>query len=775
MYKSKQELAQRKPVLLKNTPKNDFYIEKILNTKAYLAIPHCLLEHIVKNKSLSASDKLTFLYAYSLSFFNYHNGKERNLAMSLENIAGKLNISKAQVFASQKHLEQLGLVSIKRQNNRQNQRKPNLITPCIPDNIFAELANESNRAGISSDLDKIEANLDYLERTKQFIPFNYAILKFIVENENLSPAGKILAIDLFTMCYKYHLSSDKESDFKFLVNYKQLIARHNCTSKTLSNNLIALELQGLIYRKQIFAKNGEEQNARHDKSIWEISFNFPQWYKDTQVTNNIDKINADKPYSDRVEDDALDTDYTPGEQLYENFDNSENSNSSSIIDGLISKLKDFKSRMISAGKNSDNITGNDANMEQNPQLEKSDLQENFQDGSKPDYIKVRNETDRGRSEIEPLNNIDIIIKTFNSNLRGKPKVIFNNFLNKIGLISSENKPENKQKENFSIPKELIRRKLRAIPKEKADKARKYAYALTSKKLTKGYAASLSKHELAKQLIFHISSWKPTKLGHLTREQEIDTALSVAWKAITDGSWQAPLEYAKSEVMNYEFINYRDKYLNDGVLSPELKTLEIETDKLFGGFSNLTSRIQKESRGEAELKQLAYDDVIATESVDESPALGYLAYSDGNEISDVSRDIDISCDPYQSDTNICHGEINAIQDSKMTQMEDIQNQQINHSYSENINDDQDSCNVRQIKNCTSRSVDLSHIPEQNRSLAITPSETDDSVRLQTSNGREYFVNLRELEVNESGEFVMTLQPSVKNTLLEMNYISDASPA
>ena len=84
---------------------------------------------------------------------------------------------------------------------------------------------------------------------------------------------------------------------------------------------------------------------------------------------------------------------------------------------------------------------------------------------------------------EEGDDIDIIIKTFNSNLRGKPKVIFNNFLNKIGF-PSERKPENKKNENFSIPKELIRRKLRAIPKEKADKARKYAYALTSKKLAK---------------------------------------------------------------------------------------------------------------------------------------------------------------------------------------------------------------------------------------------------------------------------------------------------
>ena len=223
-------------------------------------------------------------------------------------------------------------------------------------------------------------------------------------------------------------------------------------------------------------------------------------------------------------------------------------------------------------------------------------------------------------------------------------------------------------------------------------------------------------------------------------------------------------------MNYEFINYRDKYRNNGVLSPELKTLEMETDKLFGGFSNLTSIIQEESRAEEELKQLFYSDTVTTDSVVENTALGHLVYSDVNEISDIGPDFDISYGPYQSDNSVCHSKITAIQDSKLLQKENVKNGQNDLSHLENINEDHDSCNVSKIKNCTSRSVDLSHIPEESRSLAITPSENDDSVRLQTNNGREYFVRLRELEVNDSGEFVMTLQPSVKSTLLEMNYIS-----
>jgi hypothetical protein len=57
--------------------------------------------------------------------------------------------------------------------------------------------------------------------------------------------------------------------------------------------------------------------------------------------------------------------------------------------------------------------------------------------------------------------------------------------------------------------------------------RKFAYSLLSKGLATGYAASLSKHELAKQLIHHVASWKPTKLGAIARERQIDIALAVA--------------------------------------------------------------------------------------------------------------------------------------------------------------------------------------------------------------------------------------------------------
>ena len=58
--------------------------------------------------------------------------------------------------------------------------------------------------------------------------------------------------------------------------------------------------------------------------------------------------------------------------------------------------------------------------------------------------------------------------------------------------------------------------------------------------------------------------------------------------------------------------------------------------------------------------------------------------------------------------------------------------------------------------------MSHIPEQQKYLKVIPSDNDDSIKLETINGKEYFVRLKELEMNEDGELLMTLR-SVQNTV------------
>ena len=604
MHQIEQNITQARsfrPIIYKT-------IDGLVDTNSYLPIPNCLLEYITTNSKLSDADKLIFLHKYAISFFELRNNKERTIASSLQRTSNKLNISKSKVISSQKKLEQLSLFSIKRQKNKYNQNKPNLITPLIPDEIFVLLNKSKNKIGVDDNFNKRESNLDYIERTKQFINFNYGIFKFILEHDSLAASCKILAIDLFTMWYKYHLSCNNMSRFRFLVNYKQLTSRHNCSLKSISSKVIRLEEKGIISKKQIFARNGEERNARHDKSIWEITFNFPKWYKDMQAPN---QLHTDTLYNDVIEDELFKSDKRDIE-LYskypEEINNSENilHNSSDVIDELIEKLNEFKKNITSCSNSSDNFHNKNQQKTDGNSSVEDDSINNLDIATKAHESEVCYKNDPGLSKNKPHNNRDIIIKIFKSNLRDSSKVIFNKFLDKIGLSSSSTK-QNKSKSNkdFSIPKELVRRKLKNIPQDKADKARKYAYSLFSKRIPTGYASTLDKHELAKQFIIHAATWKPTKLGNLTREHEIDAALSFAWKSVTDGTWQSPLEYAKAKILDYEFLSYRDKYKHSGILSPQLKALEIETDKLFVGYSNLATKIKEEVAKEASYLQLEH--------------------------------------------------------------------------------------------------------------------------------------------------------------------------
>ena len=74
-------------------------------------------------------------------------------------------------------------------------------------------------------------------------------------------------------------------------------------------------------------------------------------------------------------------------------------------------------------------------------------------------------------------------------------------------------------------------------------------------------------------------------------------------------------------------------------------------------------------------------------------------------------------------------------------------------------------IEERRNCLN--ISLSHIPEQQKYLKVIPSYNDDSMKLETINGKEYFVKLKELEMNEEGEFVMTLKPAQSNPFLKKN--------
>ena len=274
---------------------------------------------------------------------------------------------------------------------------------------------------------------------------------------------------------------------------------------------------------------------------------------------------------------------------------------------------------------------------------------------------------------------------------------------------------------------MIREKLKILPKDKADKARKFAYSLVSKGLANGYAASLSKHELAKQIIHHSATWKPTKLGSVSREKEIDTALSVAWKKIVGGTWQIPLEIAKAEILQYEFNAYRRKYQESGVLSHEAKALESDVNNLLGGWCDLVGKITEGINVPATLEE-------------NTPRIRGVNTSVS---ANISLELGLEERDYRQNPYSRYGI--ALDDSFTSDFNDKRSNNIDYSFSE----------IEERSNCLN--ISLLHIPEQQKYLKVLPSDNDDSMKLKTINGKEYFVKLKELEMNDQGEFVMTLKP------------------
>ena len=78
-----------------------------------------------------------------------------------------------------------------------------------------------------------------------------------------------------------------------------------------------------------------------------------------------------------------------------------------------------------------------------------------------------------------------------------------------------------------------------------------AYALQKRNLAKGYAAEISTEELALEFIHHASTWYPEKLNCKTREEQIDAALSFAWKAAEQGNWKCPYQWLNAQIYQRE--------------------------------------------------------------------------------------------------------------------------------------------------------------------------------------------------------------------------------
>ena len=713
----------------------------LTHTKSYVPITGCVLEYITASIDLSNLEKLFHLFTNSLAFINKKTNtvgsRQRSVSLPSKTWAKLLNCSRSQVFSLQQSLERKGYLLITRDKNKYTQNKRNLLTPTLPESVFKSLCKAPDKLGeehLAYDSFN-ESKLEYLDRTKLFIPLNYGLLKVISSNEDLSPLQKVIWLDFYAKCYKCHISSNRTSGFSFITSYEELMERYECSRASLSKAMTVLENNNFIAKNRFFVKKNHALEDRQDKSLWQITLFMPASY-------NLELINIKDRKSITIEPDYLEKSNNNIEELLissekiifkENSVNYRNNKTHSIADDYyinnvleeitdIYTYNDISTNSLVNSNNTLTIGRNDA---ANKILDLPELQDDI---SSPDpHVS--------KSSLHINKDLILKIKEFKSNLRAKPKVLFNDFFKKLkkddNTVDKETIKNQKSPQEFNICSELIREKLKTLSKDKADKARKFAYSIVSKKLAMGYAATIGKHELAKQLIHHAATWKPTKLGNISRDKEIDAALAVAWKSIIKGTWQPPLEWAKAEVLNYEFRYYRKKYQESKVMSHEVKSLEVEVNKLLGGWCNLEGKIIEESK--------------------------YI----GNKENPTALLLTTDLKSIQKD--------NTDKDSMMPS-ESNETMMNNNYYLEKYP------KYRPLNNCN---INLSNLSEEQRHIALRGSDNE-IMEITTADNKQYFGKLKAIEVDENGELIMTFIPSsqkefIKNkeifTLNTGNTISD----
>lgn len=177
-------------------------------SNAYLAIPTCVFEVIIGNSSirLSALERIFYLIALT----HYQLNKARAVEMSAEVWAKYLGIVdcdaaqlRSKILRVQGSLERKGFLQVTRRKNVRNRHMRNKITPLIPDTLYQILQNAPSRCSEDKQQKlKDESNLDWIIRTKLFVPIKYDYLKQIFQDLFLSHSCKLFLMHNYIFAYK---------------------------------------------------------------------------------------------------------------------------------------------------------------------------------------------------------------------------------------------------------------------------------------------------------------------------------------------------------------------------------------------------------------------------------------------------------------------------------------------------------------------------------------------------------------------------------------------
>jgi len=454
----------------------------------------------------------------------------------------------------------------------------------------------------------------FLDDSKMFITFNLKMIKLLLSDHNLTALQKLIWIYFFSRSHCSYTDSYGDGTRNFITTYKEIAALFFCKENTVSTAINSLFQLGYITKRQFRIKGSEKIGRRKKKSCWEISALFPQNQMEI-LLKQPDRQNLAPLTLDDFRLYDINKQITKQQQtdsyLVDYHDRSAISHSTKQFNNKNNILNTKNIDQTETANNQTNITNNNNNInvfcQQNLIASSTEIAEGLQITEKfnADVSKLAENTDYPQA----IKQVDLALTNQEHWLATKTaytlQLMFNDACKSAGININHydlttiklkeakfnqteqilidlwheftNMPIGKlEQEEFllrrswllkllptqpitksSIP-ELSKvatehNDLPSLPGDKEDKARKFAYALQKRKLAKGYAAEIKPEELASEFIHHAATWHPERLNCKTKEEQIDAALSFAWKAAEQGKWKCPYQWLNAQIAQREKV------------------------------------------------------------------------------------------------------------------------------------------------------------------------------------------------------------------------------
>ena len=455
----------------------------------------------------------------------------------------------------------------------------------------------------------------FLDDSKMFITFNLKMIKLLLSDHNLTALQKLIWIYFFSRSHRSYTDSYGDGTRNFITTYQEIAALFSCKENTVSTAIISLFQLGYISKRQFRIKGSEKIGRRKKKSCWEISALFPQNQMETLLKQpdrqNLSPLTLDdfrlydlnKQVTKQQQTDSYLLDYHDRSAISHStrqFNNKNNILNTKNIDQIETTNNQFDTTH-------DNNKSSNVFCQQNLIASSTEIAEGLQITEKfnanasklaenTDYPKAIKQADLALTNQEHW----LVTKTaYTLQLRLNDACelaginINHHDLATIKLKEAKfnqteqtlidmwhdfaNMPLSKlEKEEFLLRRSWLLKlipvqtttnsympelsqvatehnDLPVLPGDKEDKARKFAYALQERKLAKGYAAKIKPEELASEFIHHAATWHPERLHCKTREEQIDAALSFAWKAVEQGRWKCPYQWLNAQIAEREQV------------------------------------------------------------------------------------------------------------------------------------------------------------------------------------------------------------------------------